>query len=135
KVSVGVPACQPDGIYATRSRLSDPSSDPSLGPPLPTPATAVDPRTPYRDYMPDDLSADINNPPTTFGLNDRAARITVFVDTNNNGKLDLQGNFREAYRTFAVQVAVRPDMRLQTAAVSPRTGTPSRLLDLGKMWQ
>ena len=102
---------------------------------MPSPATAVDPRAGYRDYAPDDPNADLNNPPFAVGLNDRTARVTVFIDANNNGKLDLQGNYREAYRTFVVQVAVRPDMRLQTLAVSPRTGALSRLMDLGKIWQ
>ena len=55
----------------------------------------------------DDLNADVNNPPVGFGVNDRTARVTVFVDANNNGKLDLQGNYREAYRTFVVQLAVK----------------------------
>jgi hypothetical protein len=133
-ISVDVPRFQPDGIYATRARLTDPSTAASLGAAVPTPATAVNPRTPYRDYAPDDPNTDVNNPPVAFGLNDRLARVTVFVDANNNGRLDLQGNYREAFRTFAVQLAVRPDMRLQAAAIAPRGGTASRLLDLGKMW-
>src|SRR5207245_6251784 len=78
---------------------------------------------------------DLNKPPFAAGLNARTTRVTVFIDANNNGKVDLQGNYREAYRTFVVQVAVRPDMRLQTLAVSPRTGALSRLMDLGKIWQ
>ncbi len=133
-ISLDVPVHQADGVYATRARLSDPTTASSGGTAVPSPATAVDPLTPYRDYAPDDLGADINNPPPTYGVNDRPARVTVFVDANNNGRLDLQGNYREAFRTFAVQVAVRPDMRLEAAAVAPRTGQPSRVLDLGKLW-
>jgi hypothetical protein len=134
-VSVSVPQYQPDGIYATRARLTDPATAGPNSPPVPSPGTAVNPTAPYRDYMPNDTSADLNNPPFQVGLNDRPMRVIVFVDANNNGKLDLQGNYREAYRTFAVQVGVEPDMRLQTLAVAPRTGEFSRLLDLGKIWQ
>lgn len=45
---------------------------------------------------------------------DRLRRVVVFVDSDNDGKLDLEPNRREAYRTFAVQVAVQPDMKLET---------------------
>jgi hypothetical protein len=133
-ISVDVPAHQPDGIYATRSRLADPTTSSNGGPPVPSPATAINPLNPYRDFVPDDPNVDVNNPPVQLGLNDRPARVTVFIDANNNGRLDLQGNYREAYRTFALQLAVKPDMRLEAAAVAPRTGSPSRLVDLGKLW-
>ena len=41
-------------------------------------------------------------------VNDRTRRVAIYVDANGNGQLDLLPTYREAYRTFAVQVAVKP---------------------------
>src|SRR5439155_20356975 len=84
-VSVDVPAFQPDGIYATRTRPVDPQGGLNGGTPVPTPATLIDPRLPYRDFAPDDLGTDINFPPQNFGINDRPSRVVVFVDENHHG--------------------------------------------------
>lgn len=56
------------------------------------------------------------NPPAGHDpqQDDRLRRVIVFVDSDNDGKLDLDPNRREAYRTFAVQVGVQPDMKLET---------------------
>lgn len=56
---------------------------------------------------------------------DRTRRMVVFFDANNNGRLDLDTNFREAYRTFGFQVMVKPDMKLDT---------PQQAVDLGSPW-
>src|SRR5438067_1886315 len=72
-ISVDVPAYQPDGVYATRARLADPQSSTNGGAAVPSPRTAIDPRQPYRDFAPEDLNVDVNNPPLNVGLNDRPA--------------------------------------------------------------
>lgn len=116
-VSVDIPRYQPDDIYATRARVPNPTSG------LFTPDTAINPlNTPYLDYVGPGTA-----PPNISQLqrDDAPARVTVFVDANNNGRLDLQGNYREAYRTFAVQMVVRPDFRLEVR---------DRTVDLGRVW-
>lgn len=56
---------------------------------------------------------------------DRLRRVAIFVDANGNGQLDLAPNLREAYRTFAVQVMVKPEMKLEAQ---------QQALDLGAVW-
>lgn len=56
---------------------------------------------------------------------DRTRRIVLFNDANNNGQLDLLPTFREAYRTFGVQVVVKPDLRLEA---------PQAAVDFGNLW-
>lgn len=56
---------------------------------------------------------------------DRIRRVAVFVDANGNGLLDLSPNLREAYRTFAVQVAVKPEMKVEAQ---------QQAVDLGALW-
>jgi hypothetical protein len=116
-VSVDVPKYQPDDVYATRARVPNPQTG------LFTPDTAINPtNTPYLDYVgPGTAPPNIN----LTQRDDGPARVTVYVDANNNGRLDLQGNYREAYRTFAVQVVVRPDFRLEVR---------DRTVDLGRVW-
>ncbi len=53
-----------------------------------------------------------------------AGRLSVFVDSNQNGALDATGNRREAYRSFTLGGQVVPDVRLSV-------GTPT--LDLGSL--
>lgn len=116
-VSVDIPKYQPDDIYATRTRVPNPQTG------LFTPETAINPlTTPYLDYVGPGTA-----PPNVSLLqrDDAPARVTVYVDSNNNGRLDLQGNYREAYRTFAVQTVVRPDFRLEVR---------DRTVDLGRIW-
>ncbi|MFN3648089.1 MAG: hypothetical protein ACK47B_00805 [Armatimonadota bacterium] len=56
---------------------------------------------------------------------DRMKRVVLFNDANNNGQLDLSPNFREAYRTFAVQVVVKPELRVEAQQQG---------VDLGAVW-
>lgn len=58
-------------------------------------------------------------------MDDRLRRVVVFNDANNNGQLDLTPTFREAYRTFAVQVMVKPEMKIEAR---------QQLVDLGNLW-
>jgi hypothetical protein len=116
-VSVDIPRYQADDVYATRARVPNPSTG------VFSPDTSINPATtPYLDYV-GPGSAPPNLSPQQ--RDDAPARVTVFVDANNNGRLDLQGNYREAYRTFAVQVVVRPDFRLEVR---------DRTVDLGRVW-
>jgi hypothetical protein len=55
---------------------------------------------------------------------DRTRRVAVFIDANGNGILDLSPNLREAYRTFAVSVAVKPEMKLEAQQQSIDLGSP-----------
>lgn len=79
----------------------------------PTPATGEDPGAAPGGFDP--------NP----NMDDRLRRVVVFNDANGNGLLDLTPTFREAYRTFAVQVAVKPDMRIEAQ---------QQTIDLGNLW-
>jgi len=56
---------------------------------------------------------------------DRLRRVVIYNDANNNGQLDLLPTYREAYRTFAVQVAVKPELKLDVS---------QQVLDLGAVW-
>ena len=112
-VSADIPTFQPDDLYATRWRASNGGVSP--------PNTAVNPfTTPYQD-LPENLSVQV----TPAQQDDRLRRITIFVNSNHNGRLDLDPAHREAYRTFVLQVGVKPDLRLDTR---------EQLLDFGSMW-
>jgi hypothetical protein len=65
------------------------------------------------------------DPLSAGGYDDRTRRVVLFNDANNNGILDLLPTFREAYRTFAVQVVVAPDMKMEAQ---------SGQLDFGNLW-
>lgn len=56
---------------------------------------------------------------------DRLRRMVIYNDANNNGQLDLLPTYREAYRTFGVQVVVKPQLKLDVS---------QQVLDLGAMW-
>jgi len=62
---------------------------------------------------------------TVPGYDDRLRRVVIYNDANNNGQLDVLPTYREAYRTFAVQVAVKPDLKVEAS---------QQVLDLGAMW-
>ncbi|MBI3911556.1 MAG: hypothetical protein HY320_11570 [Armatimonadetes bacterium] len=104
-----VPLYQPDDLYAARWREGgDLAGSP--------PGSEINPFTqPYVDRNENESTA----------ADDRRRRIVVFVDADNDGQLDLQGNFREAYRTIGFQVMVEPELKLETT---------ERLADLGAMW-
>ncbi|HTE16951.1 MAG TPA: hypothetical protein VK689_01050, partial [Armatimonadota bacterium] len=150
-VQVDVPTFTADDIYSTRWRNAGPNGSPpqtaynpffpgtlfgEAGRPLwdraerlsrPTPgaqgapgATGQGPfPVPGEDRpLPGDTAGDRPD-------DDRLRRVVIFNDANNNGLLDLQPTYREAYRTFGVQVMVKPDMRMDAV---------QQLVDLGNLW-
>ncbi len=150
-VQVDVPLYTPDDIYATRYRGLDPVSPQRGSGPL----TAFNPFFPFPasfgvgsdgrslwdraerySRSPDPQAAEIAAlttrgedalPPAGYDprQNDRTRRVVLFVDANGNGQLDLLPTYREAYRTFAVQVVVKPEMKLEAQQTQ---------LDLGNLW-
>lgn len=73
----------------------------------------------------EDPGAVSNNVDPNANYDDRLRRVVVYNDANNNGQLDLLPTYREAYRTFAVQVAVKPELKLDVS---------QQVLDLGAEW-
>jgi hypothetical protein len=145
-VSVDVPLYTADDLYSTRWRSSTAGGS--------NPATAFNPFFPFPNiYGANDggrplwdraerwsRGPDPTDPNETAALNtrgedristydpnqnDRTRRVVLFNDANGNGQLDLLPNYREAYRTFAVQVMVKPEMKLQAHDTS---------LDFGNLW-
>jgi hypothetical protein len=148
-VQIDVPPYTPDDIYATRWRSALPAGSPpgsSFNPFWPMTifgegprmvrdraerlrsAPTIDPAGPEavalrnhgEDPGPDGATDSIN-----ADYDDRARRAVIFNDANGNGILDLLPNYREAYRTFAVQVVVKPD---------PKMEAQQQVLDLGSPW-
>ncbi len=140
-VQVDIPSYTPDDVYTTRWRTATPrgsapwaagttnGSFPGVPGSLFNPfwpgqsilglgATSLWDRSEARATSqnapaapePDPLPPGTHDP----AQDDRLRRVVVFVDADNDGKLDLEPNRREAYRTFAVQVVVQPDMKLET---------------------
>lgn len=73
------------------------------------------------------LEADATSPYTdpNPAYDDRMRRVVIYNDANNNGQLDLLPTYREAYRTFAVQVDVQPEPKIEAS---------QQVLDFGAMW-
>lgn len=94
----------------------------------PSPAPGEDTAPPFLASTAFDPTAALTETQTTQQNNyydDRTRRAVVYVDANGNGQLDLLPNYREAYRTFGVQVMVRPEAKLEAQQA---------LLDFGNLW-
>lgn len=137
-VQVDIPKYQPDDLYSTRYRYTE--------------AKGASPQSAFNPFFPGTIFGDAGQylwdhaeqmarsgntaaPPEDqpFPLanvvnpdhDDRLRRAVIYNDANNNGQLDLTPTYREAYRTFGVQVMVRPEMKVEVQ---------QQLLDLGNNW-
>ena len=116
-----------DPTPSTGSIRSDGGADPGDG-------GAIRARR-YRDFAPDDPNVNVNNPPVQHrperpaGARDRLRGREQQRAAGSAGQLPGGRIARSPCRWRC-----EPDMRLEAAAVAPRSGSPSRLVDLGKLW-
>ncbi len=142
-VSIDIPLYTPDDIYSTRWRTSGPNGAPPASafnplfpgtlfgengrpywdraeklsftsanqiPAAPRIAPGEDNPSPYPDLNPD--------------YDDRVRRIVLYNDANGDGQFTITPNYREAYRTFAVQVMVKPEMKIDVQQQAVDLGAP-----------
>ena len=147
-VSVDVPPFTADDLFATRFRKSTQrganplNAEQTFNPFFPS--TVQINGTPGRAYWDraERVARPQQNPPAPVPnedqpapyeaagpnqvIDDRTRRVVIFVDADGDGQLDLESTRREAYRTFAVQAMVKPDMKIEARA---------QQIDFGALWQ
>jgi hypothetical protein len=136
-VQIDIPRYTADDLYGTRWRSAGPNGSPVAGAINPFSYELWDRAEVYsRAGAPTAGSLPATTliakgedrvPPASHDTNqnDRTRRVTLFVDSNNNGVLDLLPTYREAYRTFAYQVMVKPELKLEAQ---------QQLIDIGAEW-
>ncbi|MGV3723602.1 MAG: hypothetical protein ACO1SX_22115, partial [Actinomycetota bacterium] len=139
-VQVDIPRYTADDIYSTRWRTAGVNganpgftgttfqggAGSTFSPLFPSPVSGI-PSRPFWDLAePYSRSLPGNQTPSeprvaspyqdpNINYDDRLRRVVIYNDANNNGQLDVLPTYREAYRTFAVQVAVKPDLKVEAS--------------------